>query len=93
MKDQEKQIDKLSFHLLSGLKKNDYFLLSGKEGALSAKIKDVIMQNLREEAQIERDAKKLMDTYSSQIDRGEVDSRKMFSMIKSKLAKEKGFVL
>ena len=92
MKDQEKQIDKLSYHLLGELKKNDYFQKMEKEGAVRDIIKEAIMSNLREEAQIDREVKKIMETYSSQIDKGDVDSRKMFSMIKSKLVKEKGFI-
>jgi len=92
MNDKEKQIDKLSYHLLTELKKNDYFKAVEKEGIVRDLIKEAIMSNVREEAQIDREVKKIMETYSSMIDKGDVDSRKMFSMIKSKLVKEKGFI-
>lgn len=92
MNDREKQIDKLSYHLVNELKKNDYFQKVEKESVVRDIIKEAIMSNLREEAGIDREVKKIMEAYSSQIDKGEVDSRKMFSMIKSKLVKDKGFI-
>lgn len=93
MINKERKIEKITIHLVTALKKNDYVNFEGKEGAILEKMKGVIVANMAEEEQIDREVKKVMETYSSQIDKGEVDSRKMYGMIKSKLAKEKGFIL
>jgi len=89
----DKQIDKLSFALLEGLKKNDNLSFLTKESEVLSCIKNVITEDAAGEARLDREVKKLMEAYEDQINKGEVDSRKAFGMIKAKLAKEKGIVL
>ncbi|MBE9502747.1 MAG: DUF507 family protein [Proteobacteria bacterium] len=93
MKLTDKQVDKLSTLILNGLQKNDSVNFIAKEEAIRLTIKEAITKNLRDEMLLDEEVKKLMEAYSSQIEKGEVDSRKAFSMIKNKLAKEKEFVL
>ena len=93
MKRFEPQLEKLVLLLISTLRKNDFVQLTGKENALREKIKEVIVGNMREEEALDREVKKLMEAYASQIESGEVDSRKAFGIIKAKLAKEKGVIL
>lgn|GEM_PF-1029864 len=93
MKDHEKELEKISLILVNELKKNDYFRLGESENKLREKIRAIFADNLKGEEQIDREVKRIMASYASQIERGEVDSRKIFSMIKSKIAKEKGFIL
>lgn len=93
MKLSDKYIDKLSFTILEGLKKNDNVGFLVKESEVLSCIKNSISKDAEGEAQLDREVKKLMEAYASQIDKGEVDSRKIFGMIKAKLAKEKGIVL
>lgn len=93
MKDHEKELEKISFILVNELKKNDYFHLGESENKLRGQIKSIFLDNLKKEDELNREVKKIMENYSSQIERGEVDSRKIFTMIKSKIAKEKGFIL
>lgn len=93
MKLTDKQIDKLSTLILNGLQKNESVNFIAKEEAVRLTIKEAITNNLRDEMQLDREAKKLMDAYASQIEKGDIDSRKAFTMIKLKLAREKEFVL
>lgn len=93
MKLTEKQIDKVSALVLNGLKKNEFATFIKKEDVIRQGIKEVITKNIRDEVLLDEEVKNLMEAYSSQIEKGEVDSRKAFSMIKNKLAKEKEFVL
>ncbi len=89
----DKQIDKLSFTLLGGLKKNHAINFLAKDSEVLSGIKDAITQDAAAEAGLDREVKKLMEAYADQIESGQVDSRKVFGMIKAKLAKEKGIVL
>lgn len=89
----EKQIDKVSFTLLEGLKKNDSITFLAKDSAILSCIKSAIVGDAEAEASLDREVKKMMEAYADQINKGEVDSRKVFGMIKAKLAKEKGIVL
>ena len=93
MKYDEKAIERLALLVVGELKKNAYVSLGNREGAAREKIREVILGNLQEEVQLDRETKRLMEAYARQIESGEVDSRKVFAMIKGKLAKERGFVL
>lgn len=93
MKLTDKQIDKLSRLILDGLHKNEYLRFSAKEEMIREAIKEAITKNLRDEVNLDQEVKQLMEHYASQIEKGEVDSRKIFAMIKAKLAREKGVVL
>lgn len=67
------------------------FLGSGKE--IEEKISSILAQNMQEEIKLNAECDKIMDQYAREIDRGDMDPHKMFSMIKRKLAKERGVIL
>ncbi|MDT8317084.1 MAG: DUF507 family protein [bacterium] len=93
MKISENQAEKLALMLVRDLKKISSVRLYEKENSIREKIKAVFLKNQKDEEALDRDVKRMMETYSSQIDAGQVDARKLFAMIKGKLAKEKGFIL
>ena len=93
MKISENQAEKLALMLVRDFKKISYFRLDEKENIIREKIKAVFLKNQKDEEALDRDVKRMMEAYSSQIDAGQVDSRKLFGMIKGKLAKEQGFIL
>lgn len=65
----------------------------GSKEALVSCIEGVLTENLKQEAALEEETRKLMEQYRSQIASGVVDSHKVYVMIKNQLAKEKKFVL
>ena len=93
MKISENQAEKLALMLVRDFKKISCFRLDEKENIIREKIKAVFLKNQKDEEALDRDVKRMMEAYSSQIDAGQVDSRKLFGMIKGKLAKEQGFIL
>ena len=93
MKLNEKEAEKLALILIRDLKEVSCLHIAEKENKVREKIKAVFLKNQKDEEALDRDVKRVMEAYSSQIDAGQVDSRKLFGMIKGKLAKEKGFIL
>ena len=93
MKITENQAEKIALILVRDLKGIPYINLGEKENRMREKIKAVFLKNQKDEEALDRDVKKMMEAYSSQIDAGHADARKLFGMIKGKLAKEKGFIL
>jgi hypothetical protein len=93
MKISENQAEKLALMLVRDFKKISCFSIAGKENIIREKIKAVFLKNQKDEEALDRDVKRMMEAYSSQIDAGHADSRKLFGMIKGKLAKERGFIL
>jgi hypothetical protein len=93
MKISENQAEKIALMLVRDLKKVPSVRLNEKENSIREKIKAVFLKNQKDEEALDRDVKKVMEAYSSQIEAGHADARKLFGMIKGKLAKEKGFIL
>ncbi len=89
----DKQIKKVASLVSEGLKGNPDVVLLEKAPVIEAVVEEVIRGDIRSEVLLDQEVKKLMEVYSKQIESGEVDSRKIFGMIKAKLAKEKGIVL
>lgn len=93
MKISENQAEKIALMLVRDLKKLSSVRLDEKENRIREKIKAVFLKNQKDEEALDRDVKRVLEEYSSQIDEGHADARKLFGMIKGKLAKEKGFIL
>ena len=53
----------------------------------------VITEELSIEDRLNAEIRQLMKTYEAEIERGQVDYQKMFTMIKKKLVQERGLIL
>lgn len=53
----------------------------------------IITNELSVEDRLEAEARKLLESYEAQIEKGDVDPHKMLLMIKKQLAREKGVIL
>jgi uncharacterized protein len=62
-----------------------------------AKVEDLLREVITEELQIEDrlndEVKNLLRAFSDEFSRGEADYHKMFTMVKRKLAQERGLIL
>lgn len=58
-----------------------------------ASLEQIITGELMIEDRLDDEVRRILETYRSQIERGQVDERKMFLMIKRQLAKERGIIL
>ncbi len=86
-------IPRVSQLVLKHLRENDLVTASLTDQAVLSVIEQVIAQNLKDEAAIEDQAKKLMDQHRSQMMSGTIDPHKAYLLVKSQIAKERKFVL
>lgn len=86
-------IDKITTLILKNLKEKELAVLKAAEGNILEKIIEVITNNLREEDELDREVEKILEAHSSEMKSQGVDYRKMFNMVKNKLARERKFVL
>jgi len=93
MKLRDSEIEKLSRMIFSRLAQNNNIEMNEKEGIIVEQIQKVFKDNLKAEHLINLEVKRVMEQYSGQMKKGAIDSGKMFSMIKKKLAAEKKFIL
>jgi hypothetical protein len=63
------------------------------EAAAKAVIRHVVIDNFATEAQLEVDARKLLLDNAKLIKDSAADYRQLFSKVKEKLARERGFIL
>lgn len=56
------------------------------------KIAGILLSDARTEVEIDAAAKKMMEKFRPQIESGEIDYHKMYTMVKKQLMKEKKFI-
>ncbi|MBI5888936.1 MAG: DUF507 family protein [Deltaproteobacteria bacterium] len=87
------QVEKIAELVLDALKKKGLITLKTGEHQALQKINDVILADLRAEDSLDREVEEILKTHTGEIDSQRIDYRKMFNMIKGKLARERGIVI
>jgi uncharacterized protein len=83
----------LSKSLAESLLAEKVITFSQKKELLAAKIESILLDDLQVEDRLNAEVKEILRKYDKEIDKGEVDSQKMFQMIKKQLAKERNLIL
>jgi hypothetical protein len=60
---------------------------------LDEQVRAIITEELQVEDRLNDEVKQLLQAYSNEFLRGEADYQKMFTMVKRKLAQERGLIL
>jgi len=63
------------------------------ENAARAAVRQVVLDNLAAEEQLEADARKLLMDHAKQIKDSAADYRQLLGKVKEKLARDRGFIL
>ncbi|OGQ57798.1 MAG: hypothetical protein A3J24_02220 [Deltaproteobacteria bacterium RIFCSPLOWO2_02_FULL_53_8] len=87
------QIDKLSHLILETLRDKHLIVIKSDEHKVVAKISEVMLKDMHAEEDLDREVEKVLEAHSREINSGKLDYKRMFTMIKTKLAKERGIVL
>ena len=94
MRLKDEQIARLAEQVLSALDREGLMVLKAERGKALAAVKGAVAADLRQEADLERDAERLLEqTLRSMGGGAGIDRQKMLRMVKEKLAKERKIVL
>ena len=93
MRLKKEQIQKIASLLTTELQKQKAASFKVSEEKIRERIQEIITQNMMEEVKLEDDVRKLMEQYRAQINSGQLDSQKVFQMIKKQLVKERNLVI
>ena len=93
MKLSKERISLMAESLASRLHDEGHLELLGDKKMLAKALDQVITQELQVEDRLNTEVRELMKTYEAEIQRGGVDYQKMFTIIKSRLVKERGLIL
>ena len=93
MRFSERKINRVAKKVREALMSDPQLKRFGDDAAFEAEIKAVIMANLREEEEIEEQAKKLLEQYSNQIDVNGMDYHNLLRRSINQIARERKFIL
>jgi hypothetical protein len=89
----KERISHLAKSLAVRLQEQGYLEITGPKQGLTDTLGHAITDELMVEDRLNAEIRDLMKAYEAEIERGHVDYQKMFTMIKSKLVKERGLIL
>jgi uncharacterized protein len=93
MKISKERVGHMSEVLITRLQEEGHLALVGEKKAAVDALDRAITQELLVEDRLNAEVRELMKAYEAEIEKGRVDYQKMFAMIKTKLAKDRGLVL
>jgi len=79
--------------LAGRLVQEGHVALTGTQKALIESLDQVVTDELSIEDRLNSEVRELLKAYEHQIETGQVDYQKMFTMIKQKLVRERGIIL
>ncbi len=79
--------------LAGRLVQEGHIVLTGPQKALVEALDQVVTEELSIEDRLNNEVRQLLKAYEHQIEIGQVDYQKMFTMIKQKLVRERGLIL
>ncbi len=79
--------------LATRLQQEGHVELMGDRKAFVDALDQTMTEELSVEDRLNAEVRQLMKTYENDIERGHVDYQKMFTMIKSKLVRDRGIIL
>ena len=93
MKLAKERIHHLAQSVASNLHEKGFVQFNGTKQALVDALEAGITDELSIEDRLNAEVRTLMKQYDAEIERGGVDYQKMFTMIKTKLVRERGLIL
>lgn len=93
MKLKKERIRSLSRAILSHLVEQGTVRVEPTGERLDQVIERVIAEDFSVEDRLDAEVRKILDSYETEIAKGDVDPHQMFLMIKKQLVKEKGLIL
>jgi hypothetical protein len=89
----KERIHHMAESLIVRLHELGYVQVTGDRKALRESLEQTMTEELGVEDRLNVEVRRLMQTYERQIEQGQVDYQKMFTMIKQKLVRDRGIIL
>ena len=93
MRLKKERITALAQTLVDQLTEQKAIRLETSKAETISSLEQLITEELMIEDRLDAEVRQILETYRVQIEKGQVDERKMFLMIKKQLAKDRGIIL
>ena len=85
-------IEKISKKIIDTLISKDFIIWEGSRDKLESIINDLIIDDLMVEDHLNEEVKQLLDSRTEEYERSMMDYGRVFQLVKSKLARERGLI-
>jgi len=89
----KERVRHLTESVVGRLQQDGYLELVGERKTLVEALDHAVTEELSVEDRLNTEVRQLLKAYEKQIEQGQVDFQKMFTMIKQKLVRERGIIL
>lgn len=93
MRLKKEMIDYLATKIVRELTEKGLLDCGDDDSAVTASISAIIYKDLHVEDDLNDEVKTLLEKMGDELDKSQIDYRKMFQMVKQKLARERGIIL
>ena len=93
MRLRQEEIDYVAWKILRALKEDEVIDIIGEDEPVADRLRHALTENLSIEDQLNREVDDILRNHQKEIQRDSVDYRRMFQMVKTKLARERNMVL
>lgn len=93
MKLSQERVRHLAETLVARLETQGQLDVQGARAAVVGAVERAVTDELQVEDRLNAEVRTLLKSYEAEIEAGRVDYQKMFTMIKNKLARERGLIL
>ena len=87
-----KFIEKISKKIIDSLIRKDLIIWEGSRDKLESIINNIIIDDLMVEDHLNDEVKQLLDSRTEEYERSMMDYGRVFQLVKSKLARERGLI-
>ncbi len=87
------QVEHISARVLKALTDKELLVFKADEAQVLAKMQEAFLGDLHAEDELDREVEAIIKNHTGEMESGQVDYRRMFGLIKSKLAREREIVL
>ena len=89
----KERVKHMAESLAARLVQEGHVALLGQQKLLVEALDNVVTEELSIEDRLNAEVRQLLKAYERQIESGQVDYQKMFTMVKQKLVRERGIIL
>ena len=93
MRLRQEEIDYVAWRILRALKEDEVIDIIGDDELVANHLRNALTENLSVEDQLNREVDDILRNHLKEIQRDSVDYRRMFQMVKTKLARERNLVI
>jgi hypothetical protein len=89
----KERIHHMAESVIARLQSLEFLEVTGDRKALKSSVEQTVTEELAVEDRLNAEIRQMMTQYERQIEQGQVDYQKMFTMIKQKLVRDRGIIL